>query len=126
MPGRQNRESTGIMNHLSPPQVAELRSELELQLTKLRKSMTVTDEALKTVDLDQAAVGRLSRMDSLQNQGIAQGLREREVQKLAMILEALKRLEAGTYGVCSACSGEIAFQRLMVFPESPNCAGCTV
>ena len=96
----------------------------ERQLAKLTKSMTVTDEALKTVELDQGAVGRLSRMNSIQNQGIAKGLRERESIKLGLIQEALRRLDAGTYGVCVACGGEVAAERLFVFPESGTCVRC--
>jgi len=112
------------MSHLSETQITELRSELERQLTKLQKSMTVTDEALKTVDLDQAAVGRLSRMDSLQSQGMAKGLRERESVALALIQEALRRLDVGSFGICTECNGEVAFERLLVFPESPTCTAC--
>jgi len=112
------------MSKLTEAQVSELRDELEGQLAKLEKSMIVTDEALKTVELDQSAVGRLSRMDSLQNQGIAKGLRERESIKLAMIQEAMRRLDAGTYGACTACGAEVAFERLLVFPESATCAPC--
>ena len=84
------------MSHLTETQIAEFRAELERQLAKLEKSMTVTDKALKTVELDQGAVGRLSRMDSLQNQSLARGLRERESVRLALIQGALRRLEAGT------------------------------
>ena len=114
------------MSHLSSLQLEELRAELERQLAKLEKSMLVTDEALKTVDLDQAAVGRLSRMDSLQNQGMAKGLRERENIRLALIQTALGRLEAGTYGACTSCGGDIPFERLFVFPESATCSGCGI
>ncbi len=112
------------MSHLTEAQTAELREELERQLAKLEKSMMVTDEALKTVELDQSAVGRLSRMDSLQSQGIAKGLREREVVGLALIQEAIRRLDAGTYGLCTVCGGEVAFERLLVFPESATCTPC--
>ena len=112
------------MTHLSEPQLAQLRDELAQQLAKLERSMIVTDEALKTVELDQSAVGRLSRMDSLQNQGIAQGLREREMLGLALIQEAIRRLDAGTYGVCSECGVGVAFERLLVFPESATCVPC--
>ena len=86
--------------------------------------MTVTDEALKIVELDQGAVGRLSRMDSLQNQSLAKGLRERESVRLALIQEALRRLDAGTYGICTECGDPIAAERLYVFPESGTCAHC--
>jgi len=112
------------MSKLTEAQIAELRDELEGQLAKLERSMIVTDEALKTVELDQSAVGRLSRMDSLQNQGIAKGLRERETIKLALIQGAMRRLDAGTYGVCTACGADVAFERLFVFPESATCAPC--
>ena len=114
------------MADLTESQLAEFRAELERQLAKLAKSMTVTDEALKTVELDQAAVGRLSRMDSLQNQGLAKGLRERESARLGLIQEALRRLDAGTYGVCIECGGRVAAGRLLVFPESGTCASCGV
>ena len=112
------------MTHLTEAQLAELRGELEQQLAKLKKSMIVTDEALKTVELDQSAVGRLSRMDSLQSQGMAKGLREREAVGLALIQEAMRRLDAGTYGICTLCGGQVAFERLLVFPESATCAAC--
>ena len=112
------------MAHLTKAQLEELQGELHRQLAKLEKSMLVTDEALKTVELDQAAVGRLSRMDSLQSQGMAQGLRERETVKLALIQGALRRLEAGTYGICTDCGGEVVFERLFVFPESATCSAC--
>ena len=86
--------------------------------------MTITDEALKTVELDQGAVGRLSRMDSLQNQSMAKGLRERESVRLAQIQDALRRLDAGRYGVCTECGTTVAAERLFVFPESGSCASC--
>lgn len=112
------------MNGLSAEQREELRMELERQLTKLTKSMTVTDEALKPVELDQTAVGRLSRMDSLQSQSMAKGLREREAVRLAQIQDALRRVQDGTYGVCTGCGGQLAFERLLVFPESATCRSC--
>jgi DnaK suppressor protein len=86
--------------------------------------MKVTDEAMKTVELDQAAVGRLSRMDSLQSQGMAKGLRERETVRLASIQEALRRMEDGSFGRCTDCGAEVAFERLYIFPESATCAAC--
>ena len=93
-------------------------------MARLQKSMKVTDEALRTVELDQTAVGRLSRMDSLQNQSLSKGLREREVVRLSQIRDALARVQEGTYGVCTECGGAIPPERLFVFPEAPECADC--
>ena len=112
------------MSHLTEGERTELRSELERQLERLEKSMAVTDEALRPVQLDQTAVGRLSRMDSLQNQSLSQNLRERELLRLALIRGALERMEQGEYGLCLTCGAEIPFGRLFVLPESPACAEC--
>ncbi len=63
-------------------------------------------------------------MDALQNQHLTQNLKEREGVRYALLHEALKRLENGTYGACSECGSEIDFDRLFVFPETPVCAAC--
>jgi len=112
------------MTHLTSVQLAELRADLDRQLAKLIKSMVVTDAALEPVALDQTAVGRLSRIDSLQNQGLTRNLREREEVKLALIQKSLERMEKGTYGACTTCGNPVPFERLVVFPEAPTCADC--
>jgi DnaK suppressor protein len=113
------------VNHLSADQLEELREELGRQLAKLQRSMVVTDEAIRPVELDQTAVGRLSRIDSLQNQAFTKGLRERENQKLGQLTAALARFERGDYGRCALCDAEIPIERLFVFPEAPECAKCS-
>lgn len=112
------------MNHLSKDQLTELRAELERQLGRLKRSMRVSDEALRPVELDQTAVGRLSRMDSLQNQSMTRNLHQREQVKLAHIHQALDRLDGGSYGLCVECGAEVPFERLFVFPEAPTCQAC--
>ncbi len=86
--------------------------------------MGASERASKVVELDQTAVGRLSRMDSLQNQSMAKSLGEREQVKLALVLGALERVEKGRYGICLVCESPIEIGRLTVFPESRECAGC--
>ena len=86
--------------------------------------MRVTDEAARPVELDQSAVGRLSRMDSLQNQSLTRNLQEREQAKLGLVVAALRRMDASTYGVCTECGEGIPFPRLLVFPEAPTCSRC--
>lgn len=113
------------MSPLTPDQVAELTTELERILRKLQRSMRTTEEALRPVQLDQTAVGRLSRIDSLQNQGLTRNLQEREQAKLGQVVSAFRRIEKGTYGLCTECGGEIPFERLQVFPETPTCTACS-
>lgn len=102
----------------------ELRAELESQLARLERSMSMTDEAVRPVELDQQAVGRLSRMDSLQSQSMSRNLQEREQVRYGAIRAALARMDAGTYGVCTECGAEIEAGRLVVFPEAEHCPAC--
>ena len=110
--------------HLGQEQIAELRAELERILAKLVRSMRATDEAMRPVELDQTAVGRLSRIDSLQNQGLTRNLQAREAVKLSQVHAALARIEAGSYGTCTECGADVPFERLLIFPEAPTCSGC--
>lgn len=112
-------------DQLTEAQLQELRAELDRQLRKLTRSMRTTTRAMKPVQLDQSSIGRLSRIDNLQTQGLTKGLQEREVARLGQINEALRRLETGTYGRCIVCGKSIGFERLLIFPEAPNCAECT-
>lgn len=110
--------------HLTPDQLTELAGELDRELRTLERSMRVTDEAMRPVELDQSTIGRLSRIDALQNQGLTRNLQEREQTKLGLLVAALRRLEAGTYGVCTGCGGSIPFGRLLVMPETSTCTEC--
>ncbi|MDT8367787.1 MAG: TraR/DksA C4-type zinc finger protein [Longimicrobiales bacterium] len=113
---------------MSPPltaeQIAELRDEIDRILARLERSMAVSDKATATVELDQTAVGRLSRMDSLQNQSMANNLAERERARHAQLRAARARIDAGSFGVCEACGGAIEAGRLFVFPETTECLRC--
>lgn len=109
---------------LTKAQLDELRTELQRELERLERSMKGMEAASKPVRLDQASVGRLSRMNELQNQHMSAGLHEREETRHLAIVEALAKIEKGTYGHCSKCGSDIAFGRLLVFPEARTCAAC--
>jgi DnaK suppressor protein len=51
-------------------------------------------------------------------------LRDRSDQQLALVDEALGRLEAGTYGTCVRCGEPIAPERLEALPWANRCIDC--
>lgn len=102
----------------------ELREELERQLARLERSLALSADAVRPVDLDQQAVGRLSRMNSLQSQHMSRDLQERQEAQAGAIRAALGRIAAGTYGTCARCGQDIDPGRLFVVPETEQCGGC--
>lgn len=77
-----------------------------------------------TVELQQDSVGRLSRMDAMQQQAMAQAAERRRVAERTRISAALERLDEGEWGYCLKCGEEIAAKRLMHDPSVTNCVNC--
>lgn len=88
----------------------------------LESLKTLEDEA-KPVDLDQP-IGRLSRMDAIQQQQMALNSKKQFELTLKQIDQALKKLETGDYGICVSCEEEIDEKRLLAKPETPFCINC--
>lgn len=76
------------------------------------------------VELDQSKVGRLSRMDAMQAQAMAQASEQRRAATLRRITAALKRIDDGEYGVCEACDEPINPKRLEFDPTTTLCIDC--
>jgi len=78
----------------------------------------------KPVELDQTRIGRLSRMDALQQQAMSQETERRRQTELARVKSALERLETGDFGYCVTCGEEIAEDRLALDLTLPTCIDC--
>ena len=51
-------------------------------------------------------------------------LARREGGQRAQVVDALKRMEAGTYGACATCGDLISNERLLIVPETSTCIAC--
>jgi DnaK suppressor protein len=108
---------------LTNDQLEELsRLLVELQRT-LEEGARSSAESSKPVELDQP-IGRLSRMDALQQQHMAKENRRALDVRRKLVGAALVRLERGEYGLCQVCEEPIGYRRLAARPESPLCMPC--
>jgi len=98
------------------------------KLLKLRAALEAAAETAEgsaaIVELDQSAVGRLSRMDAMQAQAMAQASGQRRDEMLLRITAALKRVDDGMYGVCLKCDEPINSKRLEFDPTVLLCVDC--
>lgn len=81
-------------------------------------------ESAAVVELDQSKVGRLSRMDAMQAQAMAQASEQRREQMLRQIDAALKRIDDDEYGHCLQCDEAINPKRLEFDPTVTLCIEC--
>jgi DnaK suppressor protein len=61
--------------------------------------------------------------DSDEREKAAQ-LTSAEGRLLAEIDAALERVDAGTYGLCASCGGDIGYKRLAAMPSATRCIAC--
>ncbi|MGD8326347.1 MAG: TraR/DksA family transcriptional regulator [Sphingomonadales bacterium] len=102
----------------------EIRDLLLKAKADLEGTSSSAEESRKAVELDQTKVGRLSRMDAIQQQAMDNAIEARRQNSLKRITAALKRLDEGEYGYCLKCGDEIAAARLHIDPATPLCADC--
>ncbi len=100
------------------------RDKLERLKSELESVAESGAEAARPVELDQARVGRVSRMDALRSQAMSQEGERRRALQLARIRAALKRIDDGEFGYCLSCGAPIAAQRLDVDPAAHLCIDC--
>jgi DnaK suppressor protein len=115
-----------LQQNPSPPAASEdmLRQQLTKEREGIERELKDIQQSLATVQLDQTSVGRLSRMDALQQQSMALGLRERLLFRQRRVGAALLRMETQTYGRCCECETPISIDRLLADPAAPFCPDC--
>ena len=91
----------------------------------LKQDSKSTAEDRKPVELDQTAVGRLSRMDALQVQAMQVETERRRNVELQRIESALTRIKEGEFGHCVICGEDIEAKRLKNDPTMPTCMVCS-
>ncbi len=104
--------------------VEYFKAKLIAQRDEILASRERTGDDRKPVTLDQQAVGRLSRMDAMQQQAMAMESERRRGSQLSRVEAALKRIEEGSFGYCILCDEEIAEKRLNLDPAIPACVNC--
>lgn len=97
---------------------------LEARLKELKRQDALAAEATAPVTLEQDAVGRLSRVDAMQQQAMALASQRRREGERNQIEAALRRIREGEYGSCLSCGEEIPEARLRHNPAAPRCVNC--
>lgn len=104
--------------------IEDFRQRLLERRDALRAMQETREQATQTVELDQQRTGRLSRMDALQGQAMAQASEARVQEELRRIERALARIERGDFGLCVECEEPIGAGRLGADPAAMLCIGC--
>ncbi|MRU16987.1 TraR/DksA family transcriptional regulator [Roseovarius sp. A21] len=112
------------MKELNADQQTHFRTLITQRLAALDAEDTLGEAGQATVELDQQAVGRLSRQDALQNQAMAKATHTRRQMERQKLKAALARMDEGEFGYCEDCGDKIAAGRLELDPGVTRCVDC--
>jgi DnaK suppressor protein len=116
VPKRNEKKSAGIASRYD-----ELRDDLMRQKVRLLAEAGVSEDV---VNMEEALPDLGDRASAESDQTFSLRLLERGQKLTKKIEEALERIEDGTFGICEACGGEIAFRRLKARPVTTLCIDC--
>jgi len=100
------------------------RRPLEESLVEIEQYLQKTEESAEAVSPDRG-LGRLSRMEAMQDQQLILEARRRKKMQKVSVQSALQRMDNGQYGSCIFCGNLIPEDRLEVAPESSSCVNCS-
>jgi DnaK suppressor protein len=111
------------VSDLTNAQIEDRRQALKQLEIELGRLLETTKEGTQVVDLDEP-IGRLTRMDAIQQQNVSAANRRSVDLRLRQVAQALELIQCGEYGNCRRCDADISYPRLKARPESPYCLDC--
>ncbi len=106
----------------------ENREHFKEKLLQLRAEIQEVDdlsrESTRPVELDQSAIGRVSRVDAIQAQQMSLASARRRQEQSNAIEGALRRIDFGEYGPCFVCGEDLDMRRLEADPTNTRCLAC--
>ena len=108
---------------LTPAQLEELHADLLAERDRLEAVLRLNKDGSKPVELG-TPIGRLSRMDAIQQQEMTRASRGTLATKLGQVHASLEAYPKGNFGYCRSCEEPIGYRRLKARPEAPFCLTC--
>ena len=103
--------------------LAQYRSQILADIESCTQDIERLEKSAAPVAPDNA-LGRLTRMDSMNDQGLGVAALNQKREKLYLLEQALKRINQPGFGLCARCQRPIPVERLMALPESTLCVPC--
>lgn len=108
---------------MNAKQRADLKAKMQAEIATLRETIASLEATTAPVEPD-VAIGRLSRLDTMQNQAITSASLTNTKRRLLKLEAALKRIDEEDFGLCEECGKPIPVARLLAMPESSLCVEC--
>ena len=100
-----------------------LKSKLLNLIKKTELEIKDLEDTVKPIGPENA-IGRISRMDAINNQAVLEAAIRSKKKKLTKMKIAIAKIDEEKFGVCELCKNPIPIARLAYMPESNRCVSC--
>ena len=104
-------------------EIEELKQHILTEIEKTENSVEMYREITKPITPD-AAIGRISRMDAINNKSVREASLRQAEEKLNGLKRVFSQLGEEGFGLCQRCQIPIPIKRILVRPESVFCVNC--
>lgn len=102
---------------------AEIKSAIIAEISKTEKSIEDYRKLTKPIAPNDA-IGRVSRMDAINNKSVNEASLRQAENKLTKLKLALSKIDHDDFGICLKCKQPIPVGRILIRPESLLCVNC--
>ena len=99
------------------------KKSIKKSIEETQKDISNLKELTKPISPENA-IGRVSRMDAINNRGVSVAALTNAINKLTLLESALQRINHKDFGLCIRCKNEIPIQRVLLMPQSSRCVHC--
>ena len=102
---------------------AEIKATIVQEIAKTEELVVTYREMNKPIAPD-VAIGRISRMDAINNKSITTASLKQAENKLSSLKQVLAKVNTKDFGICIKCKQPIPLGRILIRPESLLCVNC--
>lgn len=102
---------------------AQIKERILAEITKTEKRIAEYKEMTQPI-APENAIGRLSRMDAINNKSVMEAGQRQAEEKLDKLKYVLTQVGKENFGICKKCSNQIPIGRILLRPESLYCVNC--
>jgi len=96
---------------------------LNSEIVKTEEQVVRYEDLAQPISPDNA-IGRVSRMDAINNKSIVDAALRKARERLKGLKSSLAKLDSSDFGVCVKCKNNIPIERILLAPQSSFCVNC--
>ena len=101
----------------------KIKSRIEEEILLTQELVEKYKELTKPI-APENAIGRVSRMDAINNKSVNEAALQKAELKLNNLHVALSRLDDADFGICIRCKQPIPLGRIFLLPQAITCVNC--